>query len=582
MNISQTMNKLEQLRHLFDAYQISAYLVPQTDEFQGEHIAPYAQRLHWLTGFTGTAGLAVVTKYKAALFVDARYILQAQNEVSLSDFEVINARSPKMQTWLEENVKDGLIGYDPWLHTRAEQERYKGFHLKETPNLIDLLWKDQPAFPTRQFVVHPLEYAGQPHSSKVKDFISYLEKNDIDAYILTDTTSIAWLLNVRGSDIPYTPVTLAYSIIHRDKVVVYANEKQSPEVLKHFNSQIQLRPFERFLADLQNLSGLKIGFSPEITPCKILETLSKNNILKVQEDPCISKRAIKNPIEQQGMRHAHLRDSVALTKFMYWFENFPCPDEYSAVEKLVELRRQQPLFQGLSFETIAAFGENGAVVHYRPNARLTRAIDKDGLLLVDSGGQYLDGTTDVTRVLLKGTPQEEHIRHYSLVLKGYINLSRAKFPCGVSGPQLDVLARMPLWQEGKDFAHATGHGVGSYLNVHEGPHYIGQTMRFTAPLEPGMVVTNEPGYYQTGAFGIRIETLLLVIPDPQWGPHYLSFETLTLVPLEPKLIDTNLLNSEERDWLNTYHQHVAERLMPYMTPEEKTWLIEKTRPLSPA
>lgn len=569
--------RLDALRAQMRTLQIRAFLVPCTDEFQSEQPAPYARRLRWLTGFTGSAGLAVITLDAAALFVDSRYTLQAQQQVAPLGMHVIEGGTSHVINWLRTCLGEGAVGFDPWLHTQDQIAGYRNLTLQPVPQLVDLIWPDQPARPSRHLQVYSDIYAGQPYPEKLSDLRVRLQASGVDGIVLTDPTEICWLLNVRGTDVANVPVALVYALVFQDHVRIYGDAAQS---LTHWTPDIQIAPFAAFKSDLARLQHKKLGCDPETLPWAVGNILQGANTLSPLPGICRHARALKNAIQQEGMRQCHIRDGVAVTQFLFWIHHNACPDEYAATQKLLNLRKQQPLFQGPSFDTIAGFGANGAIVHYCPTSESHSAMGGRGLLLLDSGGQYLDGTTDITRVLaLGGDPLPDEISSYTAVLKGHIQLAQAVFPRGTMGLQLDALARTPIWQQGKDYGHGTGHGVGSYLSVHEGPQRISKGLSAPVALEPGMVLSNEPGYYETGAYGIRIESLMLVVEHPLWGPDFLSFETLTMAPLERSLIDAQALDASERAWVDEYHRHVADKLTPYLDPDTIAWLRTQTAPL---
>jgi|AP95_1055475.scaffolds.fasta_scaffold01059_8 Xaa-Pro aminopeptidase len=588
-------NRLADLRKEMKAQSIDGFIIPLADEHQGEYVPKNAQRLTWLTGFTGSAGLAVVLASKAAIFVDGRYTLQAGEQVDSDHFEINHLVDTPADNWIADNLNAGEeLGFDPWLHTadgvgrlRRVCEKAGGKLTPVSTNPVDAVWASQP--PPSLTPAHLLDssFTGSKSADKRQEISEILKSENVDAFVLTAPDSIAWLSNMRGGDVPYTPFSLAFGIIHADSSLdIYSDlRKFTDSVIETLGDDVTLHPRAEFLSALQHLGSkkLKVGIdlmsAAEIISQKIKES---GGIIQRLTDPCQLPKARKNEVELNGMRQAHLRDGVALTRFLAWLDkNAPKGElsEMSAAEQLEKFRREGEHIQGLSFPTISGSGPNGAIVHYRVTQQSNRKLDQNSLYLVDSGAQYLDGTTDVTRTIAIGTPSAEMKDRFTRVLKGHIALARAVFPEGTSGSQLDILARSSLWQAGIDYDHGTGHGVGSFLGVHEGPHRISK-MPSRVALEPGMVVSNEPGYYKSGEFGIRIENLVAVVeasaPDNAERPLY-CFETLTLAPIDLTLIDNNLLNQGELDWIDGYHEKVRKALSPMLDEETKKWLIETTK-----
>lgn len=546
-------------------------IVPRADCFQGEYVAPCDERLKWLTGFSGSAGYAIVLEHTAALFVDGRYTVQAAQEVGA--LAVLHMRDTAR--WLAQEAAGLTILYDPWLHTVSDLERLRAQHplwLPMMPNPIDVLWRDRPSRPLTPIVDHAIQYAGKAAEDKIAEVQEMLKAAQIDALVVTAHESICWLLNKRAKDFPMLPSMYAYAIVpHTGSIQIYCDQGK----LADGNLWVT-HPFEQFEEDVAALET--VWMDTQQAPVALAHCRHGKQVLW-KADPCVLGRAIKNTVEQDGARAAHVRDGVALTKFLAWADHIldheEVVDEHMISEVLFQYRARSPLFQEPSFATIAGFGANGAIVHYHASSETAASIEGEGLLLVDSGGQYLDGTTDVTRTIAIGQPTVEHQRYFTHVLKGHIALATAIFPSGTTGGQLDVLARAPLWQIGVDYDHGTGHGVGSYLNVHEGPQRIGKAGA-TVSLQPGMILSNEPGYYAQGEFGIRIENLMLVVPK---NNDFLGFETLTCAPLDTRLIDVSLLTNHEREWVNAYHLFVYETLFPHLDPDTAAWLTEQTQPL---
>ena len=581
------------LRAELKALGVEGMVVPHEDEYQNEFIPAHAERLAWLTGFTGSAGVAVVMADKAALFVDGRYDLQAARQVDGDIFEVHNIADKRAHEWTAENAPRGAgIAYDPWLHPLAFRDLWQrrlapaGAGLRPlAANPIDRLWADRPARPEGKAVPHPLDYAGQPASEKLAAVAQAVRTGGARAVLVTALDSVAWLFNIRGSDGPFTPVVEARALVMEDGTArLYIDPaKRGDGLAAHLGEAVALRTPEQLAEDLRALAaGQAVMADPNVIPLALVQAVEDagGRILPA-DDPCLLPRALKNPVELEGMRQAHRRDGVALTRFLAWLDQRMAGngvDELTAADELERLRAEGEHFRGLSFDTIAGSGPNGAVIHYRATPETNRVLGEGELFLVDSGGQYLDGTTDVTRTMAIGTPTAEQKDRFTRVLKGHIALGAARFPKGTSGSHLDSLARHALWAAGLDYDHGTGHGVGSYLNVHEGPQRISKRGGDVA-LQPGMVISNEPGYYQPGDFGIRIESLVAVREEPAAGRPFYSFETLTLAPIDRRLIDVALLSAEERDWLNAYHARVWEEISPSLDAAAKDWLREATRPL---
>jgi Xaa-Pro aminopeptidase len=545
-------------------------IVPHADEYQNEYLPAGNERLAWLTGFTGSAGLAIVTQDRAALFADGRYTLQAAAQAP--DFEQHHLLTAPPEKWLKEHAQGLTIGYDSWLFTPRQLEKLAESGITLQPvaaNPIDAVWADRPPAPTAPIVPHDPAYSGETSREKRRKIIAKL---DADAVVITDPASIAWLLNVRGGDVPCTPLPLSRVILHKDgRVDWFVN----PAKLKQCElDDVTVRPETNFLAALIALPG-RVQLDPATAPVALFQALDKDRIHQAS-DPCTLPKACKNAAELEGVRAAHRRDGVALAVFFTWLAgaDIMAQTELDIVAKLESCRASSNLYRGPSFETIAGSGPNGAIVHYRADAASNRALS-DGFLLLDSGGQYLDGTTDITRTIPIGRLTAAQRRMFTLVLKGHIAIATARFPKGTTGAQLDTLARQFLWQAGANYDHGTGHGVGCYLSVHEGPQGISSRANTTA-LQPGMILSNEPGYYENGEYGIRIENLITV---REGADGYLEFETLSFAPIAREAIDAELLSPAERAWLNAYHAEVREKLLPQLAAAEADWLRQATSPL---
>jgi Xaa-Pro aminopeptidase len=588
--------RVKALRKEFEARKLKGFLVPHSDEHQDEFLSPPAERLAWLTGFTGSAGAAIVLDDAAALFVDGRYTLQARAQTDTTLFEVLQTPEAKPSKWLTAKLASGdALGYDPSLHTIKEIERLTeslgkaGVTLEpQADNPIDRLWQDRPAPSAAPVVQHGLEYAGRSAADKIRDVQTVLQQEGVDAVLITLLDSIAWLFNIRGGDIRHTPVTFAYAIVPQSgrPSLFIDSAKLGDKVRGSLGADVEIAEPPALEGKLKQLgrSRAKVRLDPETAPVRFAQQLKAAGAKFVAgSDPCVLPKAIKNATEIAGARAAHLRDGTALVRFLAWLDDTWATgriDEISAAMKLEELRRETGQLKDISFDTISAVGPNAAIVHYRPTTASKAKLTGSTLYLIDSGAQYADGTTDVTRTIALGTPSSEMRHHYTLVLKGHIAVARARFPKGTRGQDLDPFARQPLWQEGLDFDHGTGHGVGSYLSVHEGPQRLS---RFgSVELEPGMILSNEPGYYREGKYGIRLETLVLVTPpEPIDGGtrEMLGFETLTLVPFDRRLIEVALLSRQELAWLNAYHATVRRMVEPHLKGADRPWFRHATAPI---
>jgi Xaa-Pro aminopeptidase len=586
--------RVKRVRALMAQAGIDALLVPRADEHQGEYVPAAAERLKWLTGFTGSAGLAVIARRTAALFVDGRYTVQARAEVDSELLELPELPRGRLAEWLAAKLgKGGTVGFDPWLHTGGEIDRLgealrpKGIKLKPLArNLVDRAWgRERPVPPAAAIAAHPPEHAGRSAAEKIADVQSKLATDGQDAVILTLPDSICWLFNLRGADVSHNPVALAFAIVPaKGKPELFiAPEKLTPEVRAHLSPVAKLSPpaaLKDRIAALRE-GKKRVRLDPETAAHWFVRALGGKQRVVRGPDPCLALKARKNAAEIAGARAAHLRDGAAMVRFLAWLDR-EAPggsvDEITAVKRLEAFRRETNALREISFDTIAGSGPHGAIVHYRVTQATNRRLQPGELFLVDSGGQYVDGTTDITRTVAIGEPTQEMRERFTLVLKGHIAIATARFPRGVRGIDLDPLARAALWAHGLDYDHGTGHGVGSYLSVHEGPQSISKAGMVA--LEPGMICSNEPGYYKAGAYGIRIENLVLV-GEPEKLPgadrETLSFETLTLCPIDRRLIVPEMLSPAERGWLDSYHARVRESLGPLLDKETKAWLVAATQ-----
>ncbi|TCZ57942.1 aminopeptidase P family protein [Roseicella aquatilis] len=586
--------RLAALRAALRKAGVDGFLVPRADEHLGEYVPPSGERLAWLTDFTGSAGLAVVLPDRAALFTDGRYTTQAGQQLDPALWELRHIIEQPAVDWLKEHAAGGRLGYDPWLHPEAALKRLDpaGMVLVALPaNPLDAVWRDRPASPAAPALPHPVQYAGVPAEEKRAAAAQALREAGEDAAVLADSHSLAWLFNIRGGDLAHTPLALGFGLLRADASAELFMEpgKVPAETRAHLGNQVTVRPRAELPAALRGLAGKKVRVDPEATPAWFAETLREAGAaVATGDDPVRLPRACKNPVEQEGARAAHRRDAVALARFLAWFAAAAPAGretEMSAAERLLAFRREVPLFRAESFPAISGAGEHGAVIHYRATEESDRPIRADECYLIDSGAQYLDGTTDVTRTLWTGPgPAPAALRErYTRVLQGHIALAVLRFPKGVAGPHLDAFARRALWEVGLDYDHGTGHGVGSFLSVHEGPAAFSRAAR-PVPLVPGMILSDEPGYYLPGQYGIRIENLLLVREAgqrPDQVKPFLEFETLTLAPYDRRLIDAALLSPAERAWVDAYQGRVLAEVAPHCDPATASWLREACAPLMP-
>ena len=587
------------LRKELKKRKLAAFLVPRADEHQNEYVPPGAERLSWLTGFTGSAGMAIVGTRTAALFVDGRYTLQAPDQVDTRVFDILQIPEEKLTDWIIKTLKKGdTLGYDPRLHTIRAVERMQkaadeaGLCMApQDENLIDAIWKGRPVPPRAPVTLHPLKFAGQPAAKKIASVQKQLRKAKAGATVLTLPESIAWLLNIRGHDVPHTPLPLSFAIVPvKGKPELFIEPKKlAANVRKTLARDVKLHKPEDLSSALAALgkAKTKVQLDPDTASQWFADRLKDAGAEIVHgADPCLGLKAKKNKTEIAGTRAAHKRDGVAMCRFLAWIDaNAPSGklDEIASAKKLEAMRRQTGELKEISFDTISGAGANAAIVHYRVSESTNAALTPGSLYLVDSGAQYLDGTTDITRTLAVGEPTADMRRHFTLVLKGHVGMAAARFPKGTRGADIDPLARAALWNAGLDFDHGTGHGVGSYLSVHEGPQSISR--RGTVALEPGMIISNEPGYYREGHYGIRIENLVLVTSarKVKGGERpMMSLETLTLAPIDRRLVDPSLLTRDELKWLNAYHARVLKEIGPELGARDRKWLDQATAPLEAA
>ncbi|MEM6602800.1 MAG: aminopeptidase P family protein [Pseudomonadota bacterium] len=584
----QVAERVAALRKLFATHKIDGYLVPRGDEFRGEYVPEHAERLAYITGFTGSWGLSLILKDSADLYIDSRYKIQAPEQTDTDIFDVICVPEISLDTRLAEKIgQNHRIGFDPMLFSRKEIARFEktgAIFVPVSENLIDLSHGEALPEIRSEILIHPIEIAGASFTEKKKQIIDILQKKNCDALFIVLPENICWLLNLRGNDVPHTPFILSRAIVTIEgKFYWYVGkERVTPALKEHLGPDVICRDSDDIFADIKMFHNQKILYDPIDTAFAIEKALQDNGVKLISDDdPILLLKAIKNNAEQAATRKAHIRDAVAMIKFAHWFstqqQDFT---EIDAVKQLEDFRSEAPELKDISFDTISGSGANGAIVHYRVSHKSDKIIAESDLFLCDSGGQYLDGTTDITRVFIRGKATAEQKTRYTQVLKGHLAVARALFPIGTTGAVLDVLARAPLWQAGIDFGHGTGHGVGLYLSVHEGPQGI--SSRSKVKLEPGMLLSNEPGYYKAGEFGIRIENVELIVHKgiPEDGEkNMLGFETLTLVPYERKLIDKSLLSREEIHQIDTYHQRISDSVIPLLDAERASFLKDQCAPL---
>ncbi|MBS0518694.1 MAG: aminopeptidase P family protein [Proteobacteria bacterium] len=575
---------------------LDGFVVPRADEHQGEYVPRRSQRLAWLTGFAGSAGLAIVLADRAAIFVDGRYTLAIRTQVDLKAFTPHQVPEQSPETWIATNLPKGAkLGFDPWLQTVDGYERFAraaqragGEFVPVEHNPIDAVWRDRPAAPLAPVLPHPEEFAGESSASRRKRIAEIVEARGAEVALLTAPDSIAWLLNVRGGDVPRTPFALGFALLHADgHVDLFMDPRKIPaRTTAWLGNAVTQAPPEELGPALDMLGKLskRVLVETSTVPYWAATRLQAAGATLVRDvDPVALPKACKNAVELEGIRAAHRRDGAAMTRFLAWLARESKGGRLREIEvsdRLQALRQETGKLRDLSFDTISGAGPNGAIVHYHASKATERTLEQGSLYLVDSGGQYRDGTTDITRTVAIGTPSPEMRDRFTRVLKGHIALAMARFPAGTTGSQLDALARYSLWQAGLDYDHGTGHGVGAYLSVHEGPQRISKVANSIA-LQPGMIVSNEPGYYRTGAYGIRIENLVAVKEAAIEGAdrRYLEFETLTLAPIDIDCIDVTLLTEVERAWLNAYHARVREVVAPQVDDATRVWLDTATHPI---
>lgn len=580
--------RLALLREEMKAEGLDGFLVPRADAHQGEYVADHDARLAWLTGFTGSAGFCTALREVAGVFVDGRYRTQVKAQVA-NDFTPVPWPDVRLPDWLIQQLPEGgRIGFDPWLHTVAEVERWSQvlggtkITMVQCANLVDRIWPDQPAPPMQPVKAHPLEFAGEAATEKCARLAKELRNAGHRGAVITLPDSIMWLLNIRGSDIARNPVAHGFAVLHDDeRVDLFMEEVQLEAVRDHLDDTVTVCPPDGFLAALAALNG-PVRIEKSSAPQKIADALGTAAVYG--DDPCALPKARKNRAEIDGSAAAHLRDGAAMVELLSWLDAQPAGSltEIAVVKQLEENRRKDNALQDISFDTISGVGPNGAIMHYRVSEETDSVLQAGQLLVLDSGGQYLDGTTDITRTIAIGAPASDECAAFTRVLQGMIAMSRLRWPKGLAGRDIEAVGRMPLWLAGQDFNHGLGHGVGAYLSVHEGPQRLSRMS--IVPLEAGMILSNEPGYYREGAFGIRIENLLVVqpapaLPDGDAERDMLSWQTLTYVPIDRRLIVIDMLSQDERSWLNAYHAEVREKIAPRVGKSARMWLDAATAPV---
>lgn len=580
------------LRTFMQEKEIRAFIVPSTDPHSGEYVPEFWESRKWISGFTGSAGTAVITDETGGLWTDSRYFLQAASQLEDTGIMLFKDRlpeTPSIAEWLGSVLSPGdKVGIDGWVNTTAEAENLQkqlqayGLQLVSTEDPFQRIWKDRPSLPLNPPFILPLSYAGKNCTEKIAEIREQILLNHADAILLSALDEIAWTLNLRGSDVHCNPVFVSYLFITDTTTTLYIlPEKITPEIKQYLNdNQIEVKPYQAIEADLHHYIGKGIQLTPG-TNYALYQAASHNQIIR-HESPVLYMKAIKNETEIQGFHHAMIKDGIAMVKFLFWLKNTvknSQETELSIDRKLYNLRAEQKDFKGISFDTIAGYQAHGAIVHYEATEETNATLHPEGLLLLDSGAQYLDGTTDITRTIVLGPVTKEQKTDFTLVLKGFIELSMAEFPYGTCGTQLDVLARQFMWKFGINYGHGTGHGVGHFLNVHEGPHQF-RMNHMPALLLPGMTVTNEPGIYKAGKHGVRTENTMLIVKskETEFGAFY-KFEPLTLCPIDKEAILPEMLSYEEKQWLNNYHSLVYDRLNASLNTDEQAWLKEATSPI---
>jgi Xaa-Pro aminopeptidase len=587
--MSEHNQRLVALRSAFAAAGLDGFVIPRGDEHLGEYVPDSAARLAYISGFTGSAGLAVVLADRAAVWSDGRYVLQLAQQTDASLWERLHITETKPEAWLRAHAADLRIGYDPWLISAEALAKFEGLAMVPVlANPVDAIWAERPAPPMGEAVPYDEAFAGESSLSKRGRVAAQLREAGHYAAIITDPASVAWLFNIRGSDLEFCPVALGFAIIYENGMATLfmPGEKVSPALRTHLGAEVEVAEREELAWALEALTARTVRYDPATQPVWFKTVLQAAGATMAEApDPCLLPKAIKNEAEQAGSRAAHLRDGLAVTRFLHWLGTAAPAGgqtELSAGARLLAERRQANNFRGESFSAISGAGPNGAIIHYHPTPESDRPIAANEVYLIDSGGQYLEATTDITRTIWTGpaAPPADVRAKYTAVLAGHIELARLVFPEGIAGAHIDAFARAALWREGLDYDHGTGHGIGAYLSVHEGPAGISRAAR-PVPLAPGMILSNEPGYYEPGAYGMRLENLVLVqrAEAGRNGRKFLQFETLTLAPFDRTLIDPAGLSAAALAWLNAYHARVHAELAPHLPEDVRAWLAAVTAPI---
>ena len=580
--------RLKALRAEMKIDGLDGFLIPRADAHQGEYVAPHDERLSWLTGFTGSAGFCAALMDAAGVFIDGRYRTQVKAQVA-DVYTPVAWPEVSLADWLRSQLpKGGVVGFDPWLHAVGQIEQLEtalkgsGIEMRRNVNLVDRIWQDQPDPPMTSAKVHPLEFAGEAHADKCTRLSQDLRDKGEAAAVITLPDSLCWLLNIRGTDIARNPVVHGFAVLHGSAAVdLFVAEDKVADIMDHLGDKVTVRPPDSLLEYLRALPG-PIRLDKATVPVSIVDAVGDRATWG--DDPCALPKACKNDAEIAGSAAAHLRDGAALVEVLAWLDDQPpgSVTETQVVARLEEARRRDTALQDISFETIAGTGPNGAIMHYRVTEETDSTLEEGHLLVLDSGGQYLDGTTDITRTVAIGSVPLEAKQAFTRVLTGMIAMSRLRWPKGLAGRDIEAVGRLPLWMAGQDFDHGLGHGVGAYLSVHEGPQRLSKVS--TVPLQAGMILSNEPGYYREGAFGIRLENLLVIrdAPDLPGGDDHrkmLHWETLSFAPIDRRLMLPDMLDDAARDWLNAYHRDVAEKIGPRLSQPAKLWLDAATAPI---
>ena len=595
----ETIKKVSALRRMMEEHGVHAYYIPSADPHQNEYVPEFWQRRKFISGFTGSAGDAVITRNMAGLWTDSRYFLQAEQQLDgevFTLFKIGLPGVPSVQDWLRQELKGGeAVGIDPqviphktFLEFR-DRLQDRNIQIKCLPeNLIDKIWEDRPSAPTDKIHIHELIYAGEKPEEKLARLRKKMADADAGLHILSKLDTIAWLYNIRGKDVEYNPVTISYAVVTKKDAFLYIDpSKLSEEVKTVLKSFLVIRSYDTFQQDLENLGKENGRILLDDTSISqwVVDNLNKQSQLVFKPNPTDLFKAIKNKVEISGVEEAHILDGSAMVRFLSWLENAvqnQTVTEISAAEKLLEFRSKNDLFVGPSFETISSYGEHGAVVHYAPTEESDIPLKPEGTYLIDSGGQYVNGTTDITRTVALGQPTDEQKDRFTRVLKGVIALTTTSFPQGTVGKQLDTIARLALWEDGLNYGHGTGHGIGHYLNVHEGPQAISPTRCTGVALEPGMITSIEPGFYKEGEYGMRTENVVLVVKNnilSRKNDEFYTFKTLTLCPIDRRMITKEMLTEKEAAWIDQYHKQVHDVLTPYLDENEKNWLKKAAQPL---